>query len=345
VLRFTLFLFFALVCAAQNAVIRMGDGVFRVTGWAASSEPVEGWSSVFAVYAGAGDVPALIGTYTVEDGELVFRPRFPLAPGMHVRAVFRDVEAAFDLPKAAPLAATTRVAHIYPSTDVLPENALKFYVFFSASMQKGDSWKRISLLREDGSKVEFPFLELDQELWDRDNRRFTILFDPGRIKRGLASLAEAGPALEAGRRYTLVIHREWLDGRGAPMAEDYRKTFRVAPADRTPPDPAKWRVAAPRAGARDPLVIIFPKPMDYALLQHEIEVKGVTGSVSVARNETEWRFTPGRPWSAGAYQIIVRTTLEDLAGNHILRPFDVDVFDPITRKVTAETVSIPLRIR
>ena len=81
-------------------------------------------------------------------------------------------------------------------------------------MTRGNSWTHIRLLREDNSAVAYPFLEVDQELWDRDNRRFTILFDPGRIKRGLASLAEAGPALEAGHRYTLVIHREWLDGRG-----------------------------------------------------------------------------------------------------------------------------------
>ena len=35
-------------------------------------------------------------------------------------------------------------------------------------------------------------------------------------------------------------------------------------------------------------MIYFPKPLDYALLQHEIEVTGVTGKVSVARDETEW---------------------------------------------------------
>src|SRR5205085_10423181 len=154
-----------------------------------------------------------------------------------------------------------------------------------------------------------------------------------------------GTALEAGKRYTLVIGREWRDGRGVPLVEEYRKSFRVAPADRTPPDPKTWKLSAPRAGSRDPLTITFPKPMDFALLQHEIEVKGVTGSVTVARDETEWHFSPDRPWSAGAYQIIIRTTLEDLAGNHILRPFDVDTFDPITRKVTAETVTLPLRVR
>ena len=333
------------------AAIQWDGGVFRISGWEASAEPPAGWSSVFSVYVGSGDgdVPPLLGTYSLESASLVFRPRFPLSPGMHVRAVFQPpngprVESAFDIPAAAPLAATTRVAQVYPSAGVLPANALKLYVHFSAPMRKGDSWKHLHLLR-DGVPVEYPFLELDQELWDRDQRRFTVLFDPGRIKRGLASLAEAGPALEVGHNYTLVIDRNWKDARGALLAEDFRKEFRVAAADRTPPDPKKWRVTGPRAGTTGDLVIRFPKPLDYALLQHEIEITGVAGKVSVERDETRWRFTPDRPWAAGTYAIVIRTTLEDLAGNHINRPFDVDTFDPITRTVSTETVTLPLRIR
>jgi hypothetical protein len=343
--RFLLIAVLALACRAQNRAVRLDDGAFRVAGVSAGDRPAEGWGSVFAVYSGTGDVPAMVGSYVMEGGELVFRPRFPLTPGMHLRAVYRGVTKVFDIPAAAPLASTTRVEALYPSTGVLPENALKLYIFFSSPMQRGDSWKYVELLREDGSKVQGPFLELDQELWDAEQRRFTVLFDPGRIKRGLASLAEAGPALEAGHRYTLVIHREWRDGRGAPLVEDFRKSFDVTGADRTPPDPKTWRVDAPRAGGSGPLVITFPKPMDFALLQHEIAVEGMNGTVAVGRGETEWRFTPERPWRAGEYRIVVRTTLEDLAGNHILRAFDVDVFDPITPRVTAETVTLPLSIR
>jgi hypothetical protein len=348
----------AAIHAAQNAAIHMDGGVFRVTGWPAGAEPADGWGTLFAVYAGAGDVPPMLGTWRVEEGSLVFRPRFPLEPGMRVRAVFRPpgapaVNATFDLPKAAPLVSTTRVAQVYPSTGVLPANQLKLYIYFSAPMRKGESWRHIRLLREDGSQEPYPFLELDQELWDRDQLRFTVLFDPGRIKRGLASLAEAGPALEEGRRYTLVIDRQWLDGRGAPLADEFRKPFRVVGADRNPPNPAKWRVTAPRAGTTDALTIAFPEPMDYALLQHEIEVAGpdrsvtgsLAGSVDVQHEETEWRFTPQQPWIQGEYSIVIHTTLEDLAGNHINRAFDVDTFDPITRKVERETVSLPLRIR
>jgi hypothetical protein len=336
------------------AAIRMDGGAFHIADWQPTIEPAAGWSSVFSVYAGdkSADVPPLIGTYSTASGELVFRPRFPLSPGVHVRAVFRPaeesepIEAEFDIPRAPAPVPSTRVAHIYPSTDVLPANALKFYVYFSAPMSRGGSWTHLRLLRDGDTVVASPFLELDQELWDRENRRFTILIDPGRIKRGLASLDEAGPVLEAGHTYHLVVAADWLDGRGAPLVEEYRKSFRVVAADRTPPDPASWRVAAPRARTNDPVVIRFPRPLDYALLEHEIEiVPKVAGSVSVGADEIEWRFTPVRAWAAGAYQVVVHTDLEDLAGNRILRAFDIDTFDPISRRATAETVSIPLRIR
>jgi hypothetical protein len=341
----------AVLCTAlfaQDAAIRMDGGVFRITGWTPATEPHAGWSSIFAIYAGEGDVPPLVGTYAVEGGSLAFRPRFPIAPGMHVRAVFhapggRDVAAAFDLPKAAPLASTTRVAHVYPSTDLLPENELKFYIYFSAPVQKGEAWTRIHLLNQQGQPVELPFLEIDQELWDRDNMRLTVLFDPGRIKRGLLPLKEMGPAIEEGRSYTLVIDREWPDGRGAPLAEPFRKPFRVGPPDRTPIDPAKWRIAPPRAGTREALTIVFGEPLDYALLQHSIRIDGVTGKAEVARGETEWRFTPEQPWSGRDYQVTIDTSLEDLAGNRVGRAFDVDVFTSVTRSVERETVSLRFR--
>jgi len=331
----------------------MESGAFRVIGWRAAPPPRNGWSSVFAVYAGEGDVPPLLGAFSVTDGSLVFTPRFPVVPGMHVRAVFQPpggapVESAFDVPRQSAPVPSAHVAHVYPSIGILPENQLKFYIYFSAPMQKGEAWQRIHLLGPEDAPVVLPFLELDEELWDRDNTRLTVLFDPGRIKRGLVPLQEDGPAIVAGKHYTLVIDRDWPDGRGAPLVEEYRKEFRVGPADRIPPDPAKWRIAAPRAGTTEALVLDFPKPMDYALLQHMIEVTGagrIEGSVAVVQDETEWRFTPRQPWKAGDYQLVVQTALEDLAGNHVGRPFDVDTFERVSRTISRETISLPFRIR
>ena len=300
---------------------------------------------MFSVYAGQdNDTPPMLGSYAIENGLLVFRPRFPIAPEVRVRAVFRGAETIFE-PRAIARRASTRIEHVYPSIDVLPDNQLKFYLQFSGPMSRGEAWRRIHLLDQSGVAVELPFLEVDQELWDRDYRRLTVLFDPGRIKRGLLPLQEAGPSIEEGKQYTLVIDRDWLDANGAPLVEGLRKPFRVGPSDRTPPDPAQWRLTAPRAGASDALVVDFPKPLDWALLQRLLEVPGVSGTAVVERNETRWRFVPKEPWKAGEYRLVVDTNLEDLAGNRIGRPFDVDVFERVSERVVRKTVSLPFRVR
>src|SRR5262249_25661301 len=38
------------------------------------------------------------------------------------------------------------------------------------------------------------------------------------------------------------------------------------------------------------------------------------------------------------------TTLEDLAGNRVGQPFEVDVFRPVERQANAKTVSLPFRV-
>src|SRR5205823_102578 len=81
-----------------------------------------------------------------------------------------------------------------------------------------------------------------QELWDPNFQRLTMTFDPGRIKRGLTSNQNIGPPIMEGKRYTLVVDREWPDARGVSMVEGFRKPFRGGAAQRIPPDPKQWRV-------------------------------------------------------------------------------------------------------
>lgn len=64
------------------------------------------------------------------------------------------------------------------------------------------------------------------------------------------------------------------------------------------------------------------------------------GAIEIADNETAWRFTPHEPWTAGNYQLVADTTLEDLAGNSINHAFDVDVFGPVQKKIETGTVTI-----
>jgi hypothetical protein len=206
------------------------------------------------------------------------------------------------------------------------------------------------LVDEKGSRVELPFLEIVQELWDRENRRLTVLFDPGRIKRGLARRQQMGPALVEGREYSLVVDRDFQDAQGVPMRAEFRKQFRVTPSDRVPPDTAQWRLTAPQAHTADALVVEFDKPMDWAMLQRAFAVQDsdgrVAGTATVGREETEWRFVPTAPWKPGSYQLVVDLSLEDLAGNRIGRAFDVDLdqFNSVTEHIELKTSSLEFRV-
>ena len=334
-----------MLAAASISVRMQPDGLFVVEGWTAPARaPAAGWASLFTVYAGdSKDVPPLLGDYAIRSGALTFRPRYPLAPGMHVRAVFRGVESVFDIPRAQPTS-QARVARVYPGVAEIPENQLKFYIEFSAPMSRGEAWKYIHLLKSDGTAVELPFLEIDQEMWDADAKRLTVLFDPGRIKRGVKPLEDIGPAIEAGHSYKLVIDREWRDAAGAPLVTAHVKDFRVVDADRSPVDPSAWNTGTVTAGTRDPLIVRFPEPLDAALVERLIWVDGVPGDVLLGAEEREWRFTPAQPWPDGARTMKIDTALEDLAGNKVGRPFEVDTFDRVTRRVNREVISIPLKI-
>jgi hypothetical protein len=340
--------------SASAITIQLQNGIFRVAGWKAPAvAPEQGWASVLKVYAGSGDVPAMVGNYAVEGDTLVFRPQFPLSAGAKYRAVFQApggaaVTANFDGPPRATVA-MTRVEKIYPSTDVLPSNELKMYIYFSAPMSRDEAWEHIRVLSENGKPIANEFLELKHELWDANVQRLTLWFDPGRIKRGLTGNLKLGPPIEEGKRYTLVIDKGWHDARGVPLVEGYKKTFRGGPADRVAPDPMKWQITAPKAGTTEPFIIDFGEPMDYAGLQKTLSISdghsAISGTPAIGHLETQWTFTPKQPWRAGGYQLLVNSALEDLAANKIGQLFDMDVFDKVTETVESKTYPVAFSVK
>ena len=242
------------------------------------------------------------------------------------------------------------VRAVYPSRNVLPENQLKFYLHFSAPMARGEAYRRIHLIEAGGREVEMPFLELGEELWDPSGTRLTLFFDPGRIKRGLKPREEAGPSLEEGKSYTLGIDRGWIDAGGRPLKEGFTKAFRAVAPDDVQPDPSKWKIEPPRAGSRDTLTVHFKKPLDEAMLQRVVGVTdssggALRGRIEIDRDETRWRFTPEVPWKAGPHTLSADVELEDLAGNSIARPFEIDVFRPIERKIVSKSACLPFEVR
>ena len=242
------------VVASAAQTIELQNGAFRLSGWK-PDRPVrsEELSSIFTVHTGGVDMPPVLGTYSMEDNVVVFRPRFPVVPGVAYRAEFHTpggtpIERIFN--EKQEIRSSARVERIYPSAGILPSNQLKLYIYFSTPMSRGEASKRIHWLDKNGKRLESPFL-IFEELWDRDQTRLTVLFDPGRIKRGLDANELSGSPIPQGKEYTLVIDRSFLDARGVPMAEGFRRTFRGGAEERKLIDPKEWKIQPPQSGLCD----------------------------------------------------------------------------------------------
>jgi hypothetical protein len=282
------------------------------------------------------DSAGVLGAVEVDGSELKFHPRFALLPGTTYIATFSPaVVRASGSPifshheVASRPAEPPRVVALYPTTDRLPANHLKFYLHFSEPMERGDIWGHFRVVDETkGDDVPSPFRHT--ELWSEDGRRLTLWFHPGRQKTGVNLNVEIGPILEEGRQYTLIVSKAWRSQAGQPFAEDVRKSIVAVAPDHTQPDVESWTLTAPAAGSREPLVVDFPDPLDWALLQTQLRVEDangrrVEGVIVTSNEERTWQFTPGVPWSAGAYRLAIGTVLEDLTGNNLQRPFEVDL--------------------
>ena len=240
------------------------------------------WSVVLRVAVKGGeahpsaDLPAVAGQYAVGDS-IRFIPSFPLDAG-------REYDVSFDpsrvprinLPRltaARAVVSLPRVVHtpstvvtaVYPSGDVILENQLRMYVQFSGPMGQQAGLDHIALLDKAGHELVDAMLPLDTELWNSERTRYTVILDPGRVKREILPNRMMGRPLRRGETITLVVKKDWLDGRGVPLKSEFRRDYRVGPAIERPLNTAEWRIATPPAGTRDALTITFPAPLDHAL--------------------------------------------------------------------------------
>ncbi len=277
-----------------------------------------------------GDGEAMLGDYVRKGSQLRFTPRYALVAGQRYAAVVdwgmgRVGRIEYQVPPAPP-SQITRVTAVYPSANELPANQLKFYLHFSQPMrQTREIFSHVELLDQHGRLVEDPWRRT--ELWSEDGKRLTLLIHPGRIKQGIQLGVLLGPVLKPDEVYTLIVHRTMLDASGRELGEAFTKKFRTRAAERTLPLTKDWRVTVPPAGTGQPLQIIFPRPMDRALLDRMVSVKDdrgelVSGRIEVRSDETIWILHPHRPWRDSQYIVAVDPRLEDLAGNSPVRLFD-----------------------
>ncbi len=291
----------------------------------------------------------MLGSYSRVDEQLIFAPRFPLSRGSRYRATLvltsgKRVSVDHRVPRAKP-PARAAVTRVFPSTDVLPANALKFYIHFSQPMRNGRAiFDRIHLLDEDGHEIPDPWRRT--ELWTADDKRFTLWIHPGRIKRGVNLREDFGPVLKPDHSYTLLMSTDVLDAAGQPLTSEYRKAFRTTAEDHRRLRPGNWSLSSPQVGSRQPLTIDFGKPLDHALLQRCLEISNSAGQLlpgtwSTDRDETRAVFVPKNAWSNASLYLAVDGILEDLAGNTPLRAFDTDL---TSDENTTAVLRLPLKL-
>jgi hypothetical protein len=283
------------------------------------------------------DIPDVFGRHQVLESGIRFAPHFPFDSGVRFRATFdpqplgcpglsKVLTHEFSIAKETSVA-PTQVKHAFPSSDTLPENLLRFYVCFSNPMQRGRAEEQIRLLGPDGQPAPDTLYRPPVELWDRSMRHLTILLDPGRLKRRVGPNRKLGPPLKAGQKYTLAIGSGMIDFSGRSLGKSFFKSFLVTEADRQPVAVEQWKIVPPATKSNKPLTLIFPKPLDWALLWHTITVapeggRPIDGRVTIDQGETQWSFTPASAWSARSYRVRIAASLEDVCGNSLHAAFD-----------------------
>lgn len=297
------------------------------------------WTERLAVFVGRGESPEgrhlpVAGRYERRGEFLHFTPAFGFAVGQDYAVRTRrsggpSVFTNLRLPREGPIP-TAAVTDVYPSSDVLPENVLRFYVHFSVPMTPHMASDFVHLRDIAGVADRAAFMRFKQELWNEDRTRLTILIDPGRIKRGVATNLDLGPALVEGGHYLLAVDAGWPSADGSSVLPSFAKSFRVAEALRERPDVAQWTWRPPRAGTLDAFRIDFDRPFDRHLLSDALRVVGgdgqdIVGASQVGNHETSWSFIPDEPWADDTPRFVADDVLEDIAGNNLRELLDREI--------------------
>jgi hypothetical protein len=59
-------------------------------------------------------------------------------------------------------------------------------------------WGDTHMVDERGRPVDIPFLPVQADFWNADHTRYTLFFDPGRVKQGILPNEQLGRPLRAG---------------------------------------------------------------------------------------------------------------------------------------------------
>lgn len=233
---------------------------------------------------------------------------------------------------------------VSPASKLIPANTLRLYINFSEPMLRGQVRKHIHLEDSQGNAVFNPFLNLGTELWNENQTRITLLFDPGRTKQGLSSNKRYGLALEEGARYALLLNGRMESASGVQLQTTHRFEYQITAPERRPIRPEQWRLRLPKYQTNSGLEVRFQRQMDSGAAARFIRVKKLSGEYFAGKVEYDgdiWRFQPTAPWASADYELVVHPSLEDVSGNTPQSEFD----QPIVAAAHArKLISLPFSV-
>lgn len=193
-------------------------------------------------------------------------------------------------------------------------------------MERGQVQSSVRVEDAEGRIVDSPFLHLREEFWSPDMRHLTLLFDPGRLKHGVAPREQVGPPMSEHASFTLVV--EPMKAASGGWSSSFRRTWFTQAEDTTPPQPEAWSISTPAAGSLTPLEIDLEQDLDRYVAARTLRVlhqdgTAVAGHFTRSPSAAGMRFLPADPWAAGSYRLEVHPTLEDHSGNSLRAPFEL----------------------
>lgn len=217
---------------------------------------------------------------------------------------------------------------IEPTVDVVPANHLKFYLHFPEPMERGDVFRYLRLVRIDGdgnevAEVPEPFREV--ELWDESFTRMTLWFHPGRQKPGVNLNVEIGPILEEGKRYRLEVSDDWRTEAGQELDGPTSHVFTAGPLDNEQPDPKNWKLGYAKGSlGKFNASISIGEPLDPESVRKRVRILLDGEEVDYRYSEDALYFDPASK-DSGRVVVRIDPRVEDLAGNSVVRPFNLDL--------------------
>lgn len=308
------------------------------------------WSSFFTIRTSTS-TRQVLGEYTVKDNRICFTPRFLPDPDVQYIATFSFEQlgqvitlktSKKELQEVITFEGLkntiTRILDLAPSQDTLPANLLRGYVYFSSPMGFGNPYDHIALLNSQGEQMQDVFVELPEGLWNDDRTRLTLLFHPGRVKRGVGPNVKQGSILEPGEQYQLTISQAWMDANGNPLDDTYRKEFIAGPAIRSTMELDDWKIGS----EEDNVIIETGRPVDLEMSRRMLRILDANDvefpfeTVKVSENQIILTSTSLQ--SGANYRLEINPKLEDICGNTFLNPFD---YKEGSRQIEGETLALP----